>query len=144
MYTTYPKPVILPAGVGDIRQIAAGYEHSLAIVGTTTDAPDNLLAWGDNRHGQLGNSKLFPEFLPVPVVGMNNVVMVSGGWNHSLACRGDATIWAWGDNTGGNLGNGTFNDSWTPVQVQGAVADVYGKSLAAGCFYSLAIGLKSP
>ena len=106
--------------------------------------PQFILAWGANYSGQLGNGNKNDQFLPVPVVGMNGIVSVRGGWMHSLASRGDATVWAWGNNGAGQLGNGTGNDSSTPVQVQGAIAEVYGSALAAGLHHSLAIGFKAP
>jgi len=47
----------------------------------------------------------------------------SAGSTHSLALKGDGTVWAWGNNSHGRLGDGTTTDSPTPVQVM-ASADV--------------------
>ena len=38
---------------------------------------------------------------------LTNVVAVAAGAYHSLALRGDGTVWAWGRNNLGQLGDGT-------------------------------------
>ena len=44
--------------------------------------------------------------------------VISAGSGHSLALRGDGSIWAWGFNGYGQLGDGTTIDRSTPVQVK--------------------------
>jgi hypothetical protein len=44
---------------------------------------------------------------------------VAAGRDHSLALRGDGTVWTWGGNSGGQLGDGTAIDRFAPVQVAG-------------------------
>ncbi len=45
--------------------------------------------------------------------------MVDGGANHSVALKGDGTVWAWGYNKYGQLGNNTTVTTEIPVQVKG-------------------------
>ena len=44
---------------------------------------------------------------PVQVPGLTGVVAVAAGYYHSLALKGDGTVWAWGYNYDGQLGDGT-------------------------------------
>ncbi|TES83969.1 MAG: hypothetical protein E3J91_00715, partial [Hadesarchaea archaeon] len=60
----------------------------------------------------------------------------AGGDAHSLALRGDGTVWAWGSNGSGRLGDNTTTNRWTPVRVkemENAVA------VAGGDAHSLAL-----
>lgn len=61
---------------------------------------------------------------------------LAGGGYHSLALKGDGTIWAWGWNGGGQLGNGTTTDQATPVQVVGPTGAV---SVAASYLHRFAV-----
>ncbi len=45
-----PALVTLPEAIGQVTQIAAGGDHSLALTAT-----GQLYAFGDNRYGQLGD-----------------------------------------------------------------------------------------
>jgi len=69
------------------------------------------------------------------VAGWGIDSIVAGG-SHSLALRGDGTVWAWGRNFYGQLGNGTNSNSNVPVQVT-ALTDV--TEIAAGWEHSLAL-----
>ena len=73
-----------------------------------------LAASGDNSFGQLNP----------PPVGTNLVAIAAGGY-HSLALRGDGTVFGWGDNTSGQAA--------PPSWLTNAVA------IAAGGYHSLAI-----
>ena len=50
---------------------------------------------------------------------MSNVVAAAGGTSHSLAAKGDGTVWAWGLNSNGQIGDGTTTQRNAPVQVSG-------------------------
>jgi len=49
--------------------------------------------------------------------------MVDGGNNHSVALKGDGTVWAWGYNKYGQLGNNTTVTTEMPTQVLGKDAN---------------------
>lgn len=48
---------------------------------------------------------------------------VTAGFDHSIALKGDGTVWNWGDNGWGQLGDGTKSLRRTPLQVPG-LADI--------------------
>ncbi len=66
-----------------------------------------------------GSGVATPQSTPVEVGGLSGVVAVAGGGLHSLAVKGDGTVWAWGQNASGQLGDGTTTDRATPLQVSG-------------------------
>jgi alpha-tubulin suppressor-like RCC1 family protein len=78
--------------------------------------------------GQLGIGSFAASQMPAAVRGpdgeapFDGVLAVSAGTHHTLAIRGDGTLWAWGNNTFGQLGNGQWGldaHSAVPVQVLG-------------------------
>ncbi len=74
-----------PPGFGDAIDLAAGWEHSLAL---RTDG--TVIAWGRGEEGQTA----------VPT-GLSSVVAVEAGDYHSLALKSDGTVVAWGGNDDG-------------------------------------------
>jgi len=70
------------------------------------------------------------------------VDMIAAGEFHTLALKGDGTVWAWGNNGYGQLGDGTTTQRNTPVQVLGlngvgVLTDII--AVAAGSNHSLAL-----
>ena len=108
-----PVKVVFPSTVTNIRIIAAGAYHSLAL----TD--DGLYAWGANGDGQLGDGTRLDRVTPVKVaLPPWNVVVtaIAGGGAHSVAATDDG-IYTWGSNMFGQLGDGTLADSSVPVLI---------------------------
>ncbi|MEJ7616748.1 MAG: hypothetical protein WKF30_07230 [Pyrinomonadaceae bacterium] len=68
------------SGLSNVRAIAAGEDHSLALKNDGT-----VWAWGRNDLGQLGNGEQTPSFTPVRVSGLTGAVSISAGGNHNLA-----------------------------------------------------------
>jgi uncharacterized repeat protein (TIGR01451 family) len=112
--------VFFPIGVAGLGSgsgviaIAAGETHSLAL-----KSDGSVLAWGDNRTGELGDGTLTPHATPAPVIGLGSgVVSLSGGAGFSEALKSDGSVWSWGRNERGQLGDGTATtDRPAPVQV---------------------------
>ncbi len=145
------------SGLSDVIAVACGYAHSIAIRGDGT-----VWTWGNDSHGQLGDGTEFkihvktkalstaadaayirPEDMrksvhsvPVRVMGIEDVVSVSGGREYTLSLKKDGTVWAWGDNYYGQLGNPGVRKSPVPLQVQG-IKDV--TSITAGYDFGGAI-----
>jgi alpha-tubulin suppressor-like RCC1 family protein len=116
----------------DVAQIAAGYDHGLAVRSDGT-----VWAWGDNRYGVLGGGTTTDPSTPVQVTGLTGVTQVAAGSLFSLALRSDGTVWAWGDNTHGELGRGTVTDhEVTPAQVPGLAGVT---KISAGRLFGLAL-----
>ncbi|MER6348181.1 RCC1 domain-containing protein [Streptomyces sp. NPDC001595] len=118
----------LVVGLTGVRDVDAGYSHSLAL---RTDG--TVRAWGDNSDGQLGNGSVGgASGTPAPVVGLTGVRQIAAGDLHNLARLSDGTLRAWGHNSDGRLGDGSTTDSGTPVLVRTGIAGV--TRLAAGGF----------
>jgi alpha-tubulin suppressor-like RCC1 family protein len=127
-----------------VTAVSTGEGHALALLSS-----GNVVAWGDDGFGQLGNGTTAESQAPVPVcaVGasspcseesqqLKEVIAVAAGKDHSLALRKDGTVVAWGRNTSGQLGNGTTTGSGVPVEVSGLTEVV---AIAAGAKHSLAL-----
>jgi alpha-tubulin suppressor-like RCC1 family protein len=118
-----PEQVSLPGASGPVTQIAAGYEHSLALTSS-----GQLYAFGDNQYGQLGSlvnsGSGAPNPTPSPVTlpgARGMIVQISAGYFQSLALTASGQLYAFGDNQYGALGNttnlGSEAPNATPTQV---------------------------
>jgi alpha-tubulin suppressor-like RCC1 family protein len=129
-----PVAVSLPSGTTAIA-VAGGARstHSLALTST-----GQMLAWGNNSVGQLGNGTSANSNIPVAVSlpSGTTVTAIAGGDIHSLALTSTSKVLAWGDNTAGQLGDGTTTNRFTPVVVSAPPVTL---AIAAGGSHSLAI-----
>jgi len=121
------------------KAISAGGYHSLALKNDGT-----VSAWGHNGNGQLGDGTYSNTNTPADTASsLTGVTAISAGDNHSVALKGDGTVWAWGGNAEGQLGDGTTTvNSRTPVQVKdpagtGLLTGV--KAIVAGYDHVLAL-----
>ena len=116
-------PVLVKGVGGDgalegITAIAAGRYYAAAL-----DKNGNVLAWGFNEGGLLGNGELEGSLTPAPVSepegadNLTGVTSIAAGSRHMLALKADGTLWAWGSNGAGQLGDGGANSGLTPFQV---------------------------
>ena len=71
--------------LGELKQIAAGCGHSLAL-----RADGTVVGWGANAFGQA----------TVPA-GLTGVVQIAAGCDHNAALRADGTVVCWGANASG-------------------------------------------
>ena len=119
-----PTLVTLPGESGTVTHVAAGYDHSLVVT-----SGGQLYAFGDNYHGQLGNttnngsSAANPTPTPVTLPGgSGTVTQVAAGDDFSLVVTSTGELFAFGDNEYGQLGfganNGTNSPNPSPTQVQ--------------------------
>ena len=102
--------------------LAAGYTHSLAL---TSDG--QLIAWGSNGNGQLGNgsnaSSPTPNFVAAtPEMAGKRFSSVAAAGETSIALTADGRVFVWGRGIDGQLGNGTTNSASAPVLVGGTLA----------------------
>lgn len=114
-----------------IRQVSAGWEHTIALKSDGT-----VWTWGANKFGQLGDGTTIAKSLPVQVGGLSEVVTIDGGAGHTLAVKSDGTVWAWGLNNYGQLGDATTENKSIPVQVNGLLDII---AVACGGNHSVAL-----
>ena len=97
-----------------VTAIAGGGQYSLALTSS-----GQVLAWGFNSNGQLGNGSTTSSNIPVQVsLPVSTVVTaIAGGYRHALALTSRGQVLAWGSSGQGQLGNGTTTSSSTPVAV---------------------------
>ncbi len=121
-----------------VTAIAAGDQHSLALLGTGT-----VMAWGEDSFGELGNGVIKTrEETPVPVTGLSGVTTISAGGQDSVALLGSGSVMTWGINQWGTLGDGASGSpSDVPVTVNGLDKAA---SVSAGGSHMLAFGEPLP
>jgi alpha-tubulin suppressor-like RCC1 family protein len=119
-----------------------GDGNDIELVWAATD----LVAWGANHSGQLGDGTTTNRLAPVnALVGAapldDTWLSTAVGEGHSLALTAEGHVYAWGMNDKGQLGDGTTVDRSTPVAVI-ASGILLGKTvvaIAAGQKHSVAL-----
>lgn len=139
----------VPAGLTNVRAIAAGYNHCLVLFSNGT-----MTAWGDNFAGQTNLNLTLTNIVAIAAgaehnlvlrsngtvsafggfnfygeqnvpIGLNGVKAIAAGANHNLALRTNGTVVAWGRNG--------FGQTNVPSGLNGVVA------IAAGDTHSMAL-----
>jgi alpha-tubulin suppressor-like RCC1 family protein len=130
-------PVLIPTILG-AAAVAAGGDHSLALL-----RDGSVRAWGFKLRNELTDPpQIDSSVTPEIIRGLGGVTAIAAGGEHSLALRGDGTVWSWGENWGGQLGDGTFEDRLDPARIM-LYPDYWPldgiTSIAAGWGHSLAV-----
>ncbi len=105
------------SGMNDLAFIDGGYMHTVAARSDGTG-----WAWGANNYGQLGQGTVeynVYQLTPLQVPYLEDIVQVSGGFDHSVARTATGEAWAWGANSNGQLGNGAVTALYEPAEVAG-------------------------
>jgi len=97
--------------------------------------PGDLLAWGTNTYGELGDGSNAAHFSPESVPGLSDITDLHGGRQHVVALRANGTVVAWGRNNFGQVGVGGGSRS-NPTPVSG-LANVI--AVETGHYHSLAL-----
>ena len=96
-----------------VTGIAAGAWHSIAL-----KADKTVWTWGSQGYNQLGRNNWVPsnnQHVAGQAAGLTNVIAIAGGWEHTVALKGDGTVWDAGRNLEGQLGDGTtLGSSFSP------------------------------
>ena len=102
--STVPRPVMASPGVplSGVERIGAGDESAYAVRG----GGEEVLAWGENSRGQLGNGTTAASPFPVRtlVEPGSPVAEIAGGGLHALARLQNGLLYAWGADGAGQLG----------------------------------------
>jgi alpha-tubulin suppressor-like RCC1 family protein len=145
--STVPRPVLLPPGA-KVTAVSGSYEAAYALLST-----GEVLSWGSNAHGQLGNGTTDPTSTPgrvdLPKLEEElktklEVVAISGGEPFALALLRTGEVIGWGGNGMGELGGASTDEcrkiprscSQTPKLVSG-LAGV--GEVSAGQVFSLVL-----
>lgn len=107
------------------------------------DANGILYSFGANTAGQLGDGTANEQHVPISVpfpTGVTAWTAVAGGAGHTLAIGNDGSIYSWGDNSLGQLGLGSITSYNSPQKVAFPTGVTSWTAVAAGAYYSLAVG----
>jgi len=126
--TTTTAFVPVSTGIADATALAAGSRHTCAIVSAVRGsgaAASNVLCWGGNAVGNLGDGTTTDRRAPTPVAGLSDAIAiaagggdVSGAQDYSCALRATGQLVCWGANVvWGQLGDGTASARLTPSNV---------------------------
>jgi alpha-tubulin suppressor-like RCC1 family protein len=155
-FLDYPTPIIGVTGFTNVVNVAAGYQHTLALCANGT-----VWAWGNDcfgpkdingycqADGALGLGTLLSSMglsetnLPFQTLIPTNtmIVAIAAGDAFSLAVGTNGLVWGWGDNEYGEIGSGvasgigTTNGSDLPILVQG-VSNVIAIAAGANAVFS--------
>jgi alpha-tubulin suppressor-like RCC1 family protein len=132
---TATTPVATSAFASDVTQIAAGVNHTCALL----DIGD-VYCWGRGDEGQIGNGGVADQNAPTQVGGIvGSVTAIASGSAHSCALTTANAIYCWGRNSSGQLGDNTTNQSNQAVLVTTLPSNVTITSISAGGDTSAAI-----
>ncbi|MCL2444883.1 IPT/TIG domain-containing protein [Candidatus Saccharibacteria bacterium] len=124
-----------------ITQITAGLTHTLAL-----DSNGQVLSWGNNESGRLGNGTTTNSSVPVAVdvsgvLAGRVITQITAGTNQSVVLDTTGRAFSWGNNERAHLGNHSTTNSSVPVAVgtSGVLADRTITQIATGSLRSLAL-----
>ncbi len=100
-------------GLTGVVSVCAGLDHSCAVLDASTG--DNLVCWGANDRGQLGDGTTEPRDVPVTVPGRYRSVSCGGSFTCAVTEAG--AVACWGADDDGRLGTGGAGDSSTPAEL---------------------------
>ncbi|MEU8797998.1 chromosome condensation regulator RCC1 [Spirillospora sp. NPDC048819] len=118
-----PTVVKAPDGSGPLTGVTAIAADGHTELALRRDG--QVLAWGANDYGMVGDGTREDRSLPVPVRGLDGaphltgVIRIAIGGQHGLALLRDGRVASWGHNDLGQLGDGSRKDRLTPALVSG-------------------------
>ena len=107
-------------------RLALGDTHTCAI-----GMAGQVLCWGANESGQLGNGTTTPSHVPQPVEGAMRFSRVAAGTSFSCGILTTGAVMCWGTNALGQIGQPSSSSSASPVAVT-LPAGVQAAEIAAG------------
>ncbi|CAE7576163.1 UVR8, partial [Symbiodinium necroappetens] len=129
-----PTRVQLPKDHAMVSHMAAGAQHSLAIIDGV------VFTWGNGRNGRLGTSQSDDCRAPmdIEITHEHRMAIVAGGEAHSGAIDKRGRVYMWGAGDSGRLGFPESLDVFEPKLVWSFdTTGVTIKALALGGFHSL-------
>lgn len=101
----------------NVVAISVGQMHIYALL-----ASGEVVAWGNNDYGQLGDGTTTSKNEPVYVkqnesTRLSDITMIAAGGNHGYALTSEGNVFAWGDNQANQLGCGDSENHYYPQLV---------------------------
>jgi len=120
--TEFPVEIALPGGVVAATAVATGDTHTCALVSPADGLGGQILCFGDNSDGQLGDGTTTSRATPALATlgsgaGAARVVAVTAGGGHSCALDLAGQIWCWGRGDRGEIGDGAATDQPLPTAI---------------------------
>lgn len=109
-----PTPTIVVGLTSGVKYVAAGTDHSCALMVDST-----VKCWGANNFGQLGLGNSNGTVVPTTVPGLTNVVNIVLGYSHTCALLKDGKVKCWGNYDTGQISSYAINYSNVPLEVSG-------------------------
>jgi len=106
------EPTYCTNYLGGITAIAGGSGHTLAL-----NSSGNVIAWGINDYGNIGDGSTNTHLTAVAVTGLANVTKIAAGSFYSVALDASGKIYTWGWNFTGQLGVDRLYQSKRPRRV---------------------------
>jgi alpha-tubulin suppressor-like RCC1 family protein len=127
-------PTRVPGVQATVRQLAAGEQHSLALL-----ASGLAFSWGAGSHGQLGHGGRADAAAPRRIDSLQDVTAIAAGARHSLVVLADGGgVAAFGWGLYGQCGNGGNEDVLLAARIA-ALAGLRCVGVAAGLAHSMAL-----
>lgn len=124
-----------------VHKLIAGAYHNFVVVKMS----GQVIAWGGNDYGQLGNGFQWDDPQPRFMNNMKGVVSISAGQRHNLAiCEHESTdVYGWGYNAYGELGLGDTMIRLQPTKLT-AIKDSRVISVSCGDRHSVIVTSHKP
>lgn len=129
-------PLLIEApGITRWSHVSAGLDYTCAI------GDGQLVCWGINTYGQLGDNTTISRGIPTPVAAsIVDWVGVAAGEHHTCATSTNFGVHCWGRNARGELGPNAVGDSTIPLAVSMAGAPLLATQVAVSLQSSCALG----
>ena len=111
-----PTPVTVYGITGAIKSLGIGHEHSCVLLEI-----GEVMCWGNNAAGQVGNGGTTHRLTPMTVPGISNATSVNCGQFHTCVSLQDGTVKCWGSGRYGQIGEVITDEGYrsTPEMVPG-------------------------
>jgi alpha-tubulin suppressor-like RCC1 family protein len=127
------EPVDIVGLPSAVAALAAGFTHTCAL-----NSQGQVMCWGDNSHGQLGDDDPTVHMTPVIVPGLDGqIAEVAAGNGYTCALTTNGEVECLGLNDFDQLGDGTTEERSTPAVVLGLTSNVV--NIAAGNSHNCAL-----
>lgn len=106
---------------------------------STLPGPSNVMSWGSNHQGQLGDGTTTNKSVPTHVLSGKAYIKVVAGTAHACGLTGDGKVECWGSNSQGQIGDGVTATTSRPFPA--AVLGLTGavSTITAGSDHTCAI-----